>query len=126
MTNADLGDNLMRSSGRTIDMTLARLGRDGPEIVPVMVGGIVDKLSDMKVDGLILDPLGALHTLPENSNEAANLLMGAFREIADRANVAIVLVHHTSKAPAMGMSLAGAGASRGASAFVDAARNVRQ
>jgi hypothetical protein len=64
--------------------------------------------------------------LPENSNEAANLLSGALREIAHRADVAVIVLQHTGKAAATDMDSAGAGASRGASAFVDAARVVRQ
>lgn len=122
----DIGDRLFLTSGRTMDLTLARQVREGSEIVPGVVDGLVAKLMAARIDVLILDPLGALHTLQENSNEAANLLMGALREIADRAKVAIVLVYHTSKAAAGDMAQAGAGASRGASAFVDAARSVRQ
>ena len=91
-----------------------------------VVEGIISRIADKQIDVLVLDPLGALHTLSENSNEEANLLMGALREIAERTGVAIILVHHTGKAAAQDMAAAGAGASRGASAFVDAARSVRQ
>ena len=126
MTHADLNDNLFMTSGRDMKLQLARTGRDGPEIVPGVVDALVEKLVSARIDVLILDPLGALHTLPENSNEAANLLSGALREVAHRADVAVVVLHHTGKAAAMDMDAAGAGASRGASAFVDAARVVEQ
>lgn len=126
VTYADLGGNLFMTSGRDMKLQLARVGRDGPEIVPGVVDALVERLVTAKIDVLILDPLGALHTLPENSNEAANLLLGALREVAHRADVAVVVLHHAGKAAAMDMDAAGAGASRGASAFVDAARVVRQ
>ena len=126
LTDADLNGNLFMTSGRDMKLQLARMGRDGPEIVPGVVDALVDRLLSQKIDVLILDPLGALHTLPENSNEAANLLSGALREIAHRAGVAVVVLHHAGKAAATDMDAAGAGAARGASAFVDAARVVRQ
>lgn len=126
LTYADLGGNLFMTSGRDMKLQLARVGRDGPEIVPGVVDALVERLVTAKIDVLILDPLGALHTLPENSNEAANMLSGALREVAHRADVAVVVLHHAGKAAAMDMDGAGAGASRGASAFVDAARVVRQ
>lgn len=126
LTHADLNGNLFMTSGREMKLQLARTGRDGPEIVPGVVDALVERLVTAKIDVLILDPLGALHTLPENSNEAANLLSGALREVAHRADVGVVVLHHAGKAAAMDMDAAGAGASRGASAFVDAARVVRQ
>lgn len=126
LTHADLNDNLFFTSGRELKLQLARTGRDGPEIVPGVVDVLVERLVADKIDVLILDPLGALHTLPENSNEAANLLLGALREVAHRADVALMILHHAGKAAATDMDAAGAGASRGASAFVDAARDVRQ
>ena len=126
LTDADLNGNLFMTSGRDRKLQLARMGRDGPEIIPSVVDALVERLLSQKIDVLILDPLGALHTLPENSNEAANLLSGALREIAHRAGVAVVVLHHAGKAAATDMDAAGAGASRGASAFVDAARVVRQ
>jgi len=126
MTHADLNGNLFMTSGRDFKFQLARMGRDGPEIVPDIVDAIVERAKRERLDVIMLDPLGALHTLPENSNEAANLLFDALREIAHRAEVAVIVLHHTGKAAATDMDSAGAGASRGASAFVDAARVVQQ
>ena len=126
ITDGELGDRLFMTSGRDLPFKLAQSGRRGAEIDRGVVEGIIARITDLQIDALVLDPLGALHTLSENSNEEANLLMGALREIAERTGVAIILVHHTGKAAAQDMAAAGAGASRGASAFVDAARSVRQ
>lgn len=122
----DLNGNIILTSGRDLDLVLAVQTRDGGEVRRTVVERIVAEVKAASIDVIILDPLGAMHTLNENSNEAANMLMGALREIAHRTGAAVVLVHHTSKAAAMDMTNAGVGASRGASAFTDAARIVRQ
>ena len=77
------GDDI--STAGVVLNKVASMGQKGPEIVPGVVDGLVARALAHKLDVIILDPLGALHTLPENSNEAANLLSGALREIAHRA-----------------------------------------
>lgn len=126
VTEAELGGRLLLTSGRDMPMMLARQGRDGLEIVPGEMEKLTTWIKENQIDAVIIDPLAALHTLPENSNEAANMLMGALRKVAHETGAAVGLVHHAGKGAAMDMQGAGAGASRGASAFVDAARSVRQ
>jgi hypothetical protein len=46
---------------------------------------------------LIVDPLSMTHEGSENSNEDMLIVGGIFAMIADRANCAIILVHHTRK-----------------------------
>jgi AAA domain/Primase C terminal 2 (PriCT-2) len=126
LKHSDLNGNLYLTSGRDLPLKLARQAKNGAEEVPGAVDGLVDLMLAKNIDVLILDPLGAMHDLSENSNEAANYLMGMLRQIMDRTSAAIGLVHHSNKAAAMDMAAAGVGASRGASAFTDAARVVRQ
>lgn len=126
ITDAEIGGRLYMTSGRELQLCLARMGRDGPEIVPGVVDALVGVVLDAKIDVLVLDPLGAIHSLPENDNTAVNTLMGALRQVADRTGAAIVLVHHVGKAAGADMGAAGASAARGASAIVDGARVVRQ
>ena len=126
ITDSDIGGRLYMTSGRDLQLCLARMGRDGPEIVPGVVDALVSVMLDAKVDVLVLDPLGAIHSLPENDNSSVNVLMGALRQIADRTGTAIILVHHVGKAAGADMGAAGASAARGASAIVDGARVVRQ
>ncbi|WP_299425129.1 AAA family ATPase [uncultured Shimia sp.] len=126
LSDADLGGRLFLTSGREIDLCLAKSERGEPRMVP----GIEDKLAEFveghSIDVLVLDPLGAVHTLPENDNTAVNVLLGALRRIMGRTNLAIQAVHHTGKQAANDMKGSGSGAVRGASAWVDGARNVRQ
>jgi hypothetical protein len=126
VTHAEIGNRLFLTSGRELPLQLARMGKDGPEVVPGVVDWLVDTAYRRRLDVIVLDPLGAMHGLNENDNSAMNLLAGALREVADRTGAAVVLLHHTSKAAAMDMDAAGAGASRGASALVDAVRVNRQ
>lgn len=126
LSDADFGGRLSITSGRDMPLCLARMGRDGPEIMQGSVDALVRVMNAAEVDVLVLDPLGAVHSLPENDNTAANALLGALRYITDKTGAAIVLVHHTSKAAGQDMAASGAGAARGASALVDGARIVRQ
>ncbi len=126
ISDAEIGGRLFMTSGRELPLCLARMGRNGPEVVPGVVERLVDLMLDAKVDVLVLDPLGATHSLPENDNTAVNVLVGALRQIADRTGAAVVCVHHTSKVAGADMGAAGANAARGASALVDGARIVRQ
>lgn len=57
----------------------------GPVINRDAVERLIQELTAARIDVLILDPLGAMHTLPENDNSAANLLLDALREIATRS-----------------------------------------
>lgn len=126
LTPAGLAGGLSMSSGRDVPVHLARMGRNGLEEVPGAAGALVELLTSEGIEVLVLDPLGAIHGLPENDNTAMNFLAGILRRIAHEAGAAVILVHHSSKAASMDMDTAGAGASRGASAIVDAARIVRQ
>ncbi|PVH30326.1 hypothetical protein DDE20_01870 [Pararhodobacter oceanensis] len=127
VSHNDLDGRLFLTSGRNLPIQLAQLGASGAaEIVPGVVDWFVETAKALSLDLIVLDPIGAMHGLPENANDAINLLLGALRDIAEKAGVAILLVHHTSKVAAMDMTGAGAAASRGASALVDGARIVRQ
>lgn len=124
--HSDLGGRLVLTSGRDLPVRLARMGREGPEIIPGVVDQIVETAQRLGAKVIMLDPLGAMHGLPENANEAMNFLAGVLREIAQRTGAAIVIAHHTGKVAAQDMDTAGAHASRGASAITDALRVVEQ
>lgn len=124
--HSELGGRLILTSGDDTPIQLARMGQSGPEETPGSKVWLIREVAQRGVEVLILDPLGAVHGLPENSNEAMNFLAGMLREIMARAKIAIVLLHHTPKAAGADMDAAGQNASRGASSLTDAARNVRQ
>ncbi len=126
ITHADLGGRLILTSGHDHPIKLGGMGPNGPELTPGAKQWIVETARSLKVDVLILDPLGAVHGLPENSNEALNLLANRLTRIAIDANIAIGLVHHVSQAAAGNMRASGANAARGGTALVDRSRITRQ
>jgi hypothetical protein len=126
VSHADLGGRLILTSGRDRPIKLARQGKNGPEPVPGVADDLVARARACGAEVIVLDPLGAVHGLPENDNAAANLLLDSLRDIMGRAKVALVVLHHVGKAAATDMAAAGAGAARGASALVDGARIVLQ
>lgn len=126
ISHDEIGDRLFLTSGRDLSLKLAGLARGTAELQRPAIDFLIDRVRSAGVDVLILDPLAALHTLPENANDAANVLMSGLREVCHATGVAIILSHHSSKQAALDMGAAGAAGSRGASAWTDAARSVRQ
>jgi len=123
---ADLGDRLFLTSGRDLNVQIARQGITGAEVVPGIEEALIKIIKENGFEVVIFDPLGAMHTVNENSNEAANIVMGVLRRIAHETGAAIILAHHSAQWAARDMGNAGASAARGATAWVDSARCVRQ
>ncbi len=72
-------------------------------------------------DIIVLDPYSSIHNVSENDNSQQAQVMGILRKVVAKANVGLLLIHHTKK----GNQEAGdADLSRGASAVVDASRIV--
>ncbi|GIX14664.1 MAG: hypothetical protein KatS3mg118_2623 [Paracoccaceae bacterium] len=87
LTASDLGNRLFVTSGRgenARQIKLARMGIRGPEEVPGAADALVELATSAKPDVVALDPLAAMHELPENDNAAMNFLLGLLRRIADR------------------------------------------
>ena len=82
---------------------------------------LLDSLPNPRL--LILDPLLKFHTLDENSNNEMNQFMELTGQIAERARVAVILVHHTAKGKSNGNTDGDhQEAARGASAIINEAR----
>lgn len=76
---------------------------------------------EIKPDIVMLDPLVELHTSEENDNTGLRAVIAAFRSLAQRHDISVVLFHHTRK----GTTVPGdPDAIRGAGAIVGAARMV--
>jgi RecA-family ATPase len=70
---------------------------------------------------LFVDPLAELHGENENDNTGMRAILAAFRNLAARLNIAVVVVHHTRKGP---VTAGDPDAGRGASAISAASRVV--
>ena len=114
--------NLFIDSGRDTEIIVATQIKTATVIATPVEGALTAALIDGKFDVFIVDPAVSIHLVSENDNGAINAVAKTFGRIADKANVAIEAVHHTRK---LGGAAATIEDSRGASAWVSAARDVR-
>jgi hypothetical protein len=92
---------------------------------PVDVDAAVDLMRERGVKLMIVDPFVETHDADENDNAAMAAVAAAYREIAQRAEAAVVLVHHTRKNGVASEGHAGsADSARGAGSVVNVARIV--
>lgn len=122
ITQADLGDRLMVDSGRDLPIKIATADRSGSKIAKPAVEQLTAALIANRVDVLILDPFISTHGVPENDNGSMDMVVKQFAKIANDANCAIDLVHHTRK---LNGTDADMDSMRGASAITGAVRAGR-
>jgi hypothetical protein len=67
-------------------------------VLPTLAMGALEKLiTDSGADVLICDPLAELHNAEENDNTAMRAVVAAFRSMAKRLNIAVMVLHHDRK-----------------------------
>jgi len=119
----DLVGRLFADSGRDRPCVIARYnGHRQVVLDEELIAGLVAEIRRRKIDVLVIDPLKRAHQIDENDNTAVDIVVKAFAGIADEANCAVMLVHHTRK---MGGADITAESARGAKALVDGCRSVR-
>ncbi len=122
---ADIGGRLYVNSGRDVRIIVATRLRDQTNIAVPMVEGLTRELREKHVDCLTLDPFVSTHSVPENDNGAIEQVASAYAGIADEANCAVELPHHTRKPPPGGDGERTVDDGRGASALIAKARSAR-
>lgn len=122
ITREDLGDRLFIDSGRSVEITLAKETRGGLTIVEPVRDALIDAIKKNRIDVLIVDPFVSSHQVSENDNTKIEAVAKTFCRVAERADCAIELVHHSRKT---GGAEVGAEDSRGGSALINACRQVR-
>lgn len=82
------------------DVTLTLVAANGSNTVrnDVMINSIIEIASDPEVGVIILDPLVDLHSCNESDSGQMNVVMRVLQDIAKTANVAVLVMHHTTKA----------------------------
>lgn len=83
---------------------------------------LIDDLQERQIEFLVVDPFVFTHDLDENNNSHMGSLMQMWSDIAQEANCAINIVHHTRKLNGQSASSEDA---RGGSAVINAARTGR-
>ena len=122
ISESDIGERLFCDSGRQQPMVIAKDDRDGDLIQAQYLDGLISELIANEVDVIIVDPFVSCHQVNENDNSAIDAVVKAWGRVAEEANCAVALVHHTRK---LGKETGTAESSRGAKALIDGARDVR-
>lgn len=121
-----LKTNLFVDTGRHVPIKLAVEDvRTGFKIAQPVIDALVNAITANGIDVLIVDPFIDSHSISENDNSRIEAVVAAWRNVAERANCCICLVHHTRKGKRGGSKENDADDARGATALVDAARDVR-
>jgi hypothetical protein len=122
LTKADLGQRLFIKSGRDMPIRIAELDQGKAKIAKPMTRAMATAIRKYKLDVVAIDPFVSSHGVPENDNNAIELVAKKWADIADKTNCAVILSHHTRKTNGVGASIED---SRGASSLNYAARTRR-
>lgn len=117
----DLKDHLFVNHGRDTPLCLAKTVQGQTSIDAAIGENLVDQIKANGIDVVIADPFVSSHQVPENDNNAIDLVAKAWGKIAGRGDCGCRLLHHTRK----GEQEVNAESGRGASALIGAARIVR-
>jgi hypothetical protein len=119
----DLDGYLFVNTAETLPLVVAeQAAGDTVTVFRPVVEQLIAWLKEHEIGVLFLDPFISTHSVNENSNNAIQKAATAWKEVAQRANVAISIAHHTRK---LGDREATAEDSRGAKSFTDKCRVVR-
>ena len=118
----DLGDRLFLDSARDgSPLCTATRTRDGLVLRGPVHEALVAELRNKQIDVLVVDPFVSSHEANENDNGEIDKVAKQWCRVAQEANCAVILCHHTSKAGAAEVNTMSA---RGAVAMTAAARIV--
>lgn len=94
---ADVAGQVIRCGPESIG-TLFERQPDTGRIVPTAAMEALEALcKESGADVLVCDPLAELHNAEENDNTAMRAVIAAFRGLAKRLNIAVLLLHHDRK-----------------------------
>jgi hypothetical protein len=123
LTAADIGDRLILLAKGEVKIKVARQLRSGDvERNETVIKVLTQLMLKHRGDVLSIDSFIRTHKVNENDNSAIQEVVECFEDIAQGANGAVHLWHHTRKP---GGEKATIESARGASAFMDACRSGR-
>lgn len=79
------------------ELKVVTLDKHGSSVVTPEVNLMVDYCKQHKIVYVCCDPFITFHNVPENDNTNIDIAARQFSKLADRANVAVDLLHHISK-----------------------------
>jgi hypothetical protein len=92
-------DRVFINSGANYPLLVARYDRHGNVIRLPHVDASIAYIRERGIRVFGADPFVEMHELEENNNVDIRKAAGMFREIAQRADCAVILAHHTNKPP---------------------------
>ena len=123
LTPADIGNRLIVIAKGEVKIKVARQLRSGDVARnESAIRALIRLMIEHRADVLSIDSFIRTHKVNENDNSAIQEVVECFEDIAQEANCAVHLWHHTRK---LGGEKATIEAARGASAFMDACRSAR-
>lgn len=124
LTAADLGDRLFINGADSINSGSLKLAVEanfgGFKVQRPIAEGLIEELTEKRIDYLDIDPFVSSHAVDENSNQAIDAVAKEWLRIAHAANCAVGLAHHLRKTTATEFT---ANDARGAGAMINAARS---
>lgn len=92
-----LWDSFLIGSGRDKPITVATTDKHGSVMRLPVVGAMVDFLKEQDIALLVVDPYANSHEVSENDNAAQKIVVDQWRQVADKADCGVWLVHHFRK-----------------------------
>lgn len=96
-TPADIRNRVIRCGPHDVGTLFERDNNTGRVLPTIAMGALEQLITDAGADVLICDPLAELHNAEENDNTAMRSVVAAFRSMAKRLNIAVMVLHHDRK-----------------------------
>lgn len=118
----DVRGKLFVDAGRDFTMTFATQTREGVVANAALVDHLLQRIPELGIGAVFIDPFVGAHQINENDNMAVNAVVAQVRKVADETNCAIGLVHHIRKGNGEDATIDSV---RGAGSLIGAARAAR-
>lgn len=94
---SDIAGRVIRCGPRTIGTLFQRDPASGRVMATEAMDALETLCMETQADVLICDPLAELHNAEENDNTAMRGIVAAFRGLASRLGIAVMILHHDRK-----------------------------
>jgi hypothetical protein len=122
ISREELDGWLFVDTGRRMKIVIASYDpKSGNKIAEPLVKELIETIVENKIDVFFVDPFVKSYRVAENDNGAMDMVATQWVDIAEIANIAIELVHHTKK---LGGTEANIESGRGAGSVANAMRSV--
>jgi hypothetical protein len=118
----EIKDRLYLDAEDTIEVVMAVEGRDGLAQNDALLAYMIQKVKDLGIGLVILDPFVSSHLVNENSNSSIQAVTAMFRKLARETGCGVHIVHHVRKGNGDDSTIDSV---RGAGSLIGAARSAR-